>query len=86
MSRLVQKGIVIRNSQKARTLGGRVAMNHAVGRPKAKVMSVVAIDSLTERQKIERFASARLMVWSKISRVNNTLNQPSPDRIQRTPE
>ena len=56
---LVQKGIVIRNSQKARAFGGRVAMNHAVGKPTRKVRIVVTSDSFTDRQKIVRCASAQ---------------------------
>ncbi len=86
ISRLVQNGMVIRNRQKARYFGGRVAMNQAVGSPRAKAMTVVASDSLTERQMIERFASARLTVPSKMSFCRNTRNHASPDRIQRTPE
>ena len=57
--RLVQNGMVIRNSQRGRDLGGRVAMNHAVGKPISRVRIVVSKDSLTERQKIDRWASAQ---------------------------
>jgi iron-sulfur cluster repair protein YtfE (RIC family) len=56
--RLVQNGMVIRNSHIARCCAGRVAMNQAVGKPKVKVSAVVASDSQTERQKIVRCASA----------------------------
>ncbi len=61
ISRFVQNGIVIRKSQNARAFAGLVAINHAVGRPNAKVINVVATDSFTDRQKIDRFASARLI-------------------------
>ncbi len=60
ISRLVQNGMVIRNSSTVRIRGGRVAMNQAVGKPTMKAKTVVAKDSLTERQKIVRCASARL--------------------------
>ena len=55
---LVQKGRVIRNSQKARAFGGFVAIHHAVGKPTMKVSTVVRIDSDSDRQKIVRCASA----------------------------
>lgn len=56
--RLVQNGMVMRKSHSARAAGGRVAMNQAVGKPMAKVISVVASDSQTERHRIARCASA----------------------------
>ena len=49
ISRLVQNGMVMRKSQSARLAGGRVAMNHAVGKPTMSVMSVVSTESFTER-------------------------------------
>src|SRR3989338_4976312 len=67
IKRLVQNGMVIRNNHSARALGGRVAMNHAVGKPTAKVMIVVRNDSLIDRQKIDIFASASFSVSSKMS-------------------
>ncbi len=86
ISRLVQNGIVTRNSQIARCDGGRVAMNHAVGRPSAKATSVVKSESFTERQKIVRCASARETVPSKMSRSNRTWNQACALNSQITPE
>ena len=77
ISRLVQNGMVIRNSQIIRAFGGRVAMNHAVGSPSAKVMTVVKNASFTDRHRISRLASAKLMVPSKMSRANTTLNHAS---------
>jgi hypothetical protein len=74
--------MVIRNSHSARVFCGRVAMNQAVGKPTAKVMAVVSSDSLTDRQKIVRCASASCSVPSKISRVNRMPRQPSSENFQ----
>ena len=57
-SRLVQNGTVIRNIQKARVAGGRVAMNQAVGMPKTKVSAVVASARRMDRARIVRCAVA----------------------------
>ena len=77
--------MVIRNSQKVRTLPGRVAMNQAVGRPKMMVMTVVVSDSRTERQKIDKYASANPYVSSKMSRVKKICTQASNVGVQITP-
>ena len=84
ISRLVQNGMVIRNSHSARDVGGRVAMNQAVGKPTAKVMAVVSSDSLTDRQKIVRCASASCSVPSKMSRLKRMPRQPSSENFQTT--
>lgn len=54
ISRVVQKGMEIRNSQNARRRADRVATNHAVGSPMPKEINVVVINRRTERQKIVR--------------------------------
>ena len=56
---LVQNGMVIRNNHSARAFGGRVAMNQAVGKPTTKVMIVVISDSLIDRHRMVRCASAQ---------------------------
>ena len=61
-------------------------MNQAVGRPSAKATSVVRSDSLTERQKIDRCASARPTVSSKMSRWKKIENQASSVGVHATPE
>ncbi|MNL66886.1 hypothetical protein D3C87_1914180 [compost metagenome] len=48
-----------------------------MGKPRARVRSVVKKDSLIERQIIERCASARPRVSSNMSRWKSTENQPS---------
>ena len=57
--RLAQNGMVIRNSHSERYFAGLVGMNHAVGKPISNVNSVVRIDKLTDRRKIDRCASAQ---------------------------
>ena len=83
--RLVQNGMVIRNSHAARALGGRVAMNHAVGKPTRKVSTVVMKLSSTDRQKIVRLPSASFSVSSKMSRSNSTPVQPSSEKFHSIP-
>jgi len=86
ISRFVQKGMVIRNSQKARARGLRVAMNQAVGSPTAKAISVVRIDSFTDRQKIVRCASDQpVTLGSKMSASRKMLYQASVVKCQVTP-
>ena len=77
IKRLVQKGMVIRNSHKARCRAGRVAMNQAVGKPTAKVKTVVRSESLTERHRMVRWASSSRSVPSKTSRENRIPVQAS---------
>ena len=66
------------------TIGGWVAMNHAVGTPMISVMKVVIIDNDSDRQKIDRCASAHISVSSKISRCSRTDTQPSVENSHLT--
>ena len=65
--RFVQNGIVTKNSHMFRVSGGRVAMKYAVGKPRTNAVSVVKKDNRTDRQRIDRCASAIETVSSNIS-------------------
>ena len=54
-------------------------MNHAVGRPKINVKTVVMSDRDSERQKIDKCASAQIKVSSKMSRWTTVFFQPSSE-------
>ena len=59
-------------------------MNQAVGKPTAKVVSVVRIESFSERQKIVRCASARTYSSLKMSFVQRMPRHPPSEKPHST--
>ena len=76
MSRFVQNGMVTRNSQISRGAFGPGGDEIGGGKAEEQGQHRGASESFTERQKMDRCASASVTVSSKMSRSRKTLNQP----------